>query len=168
MKPSGVLSISPWENGHSSIVSIRPGQRVGQVPQPKQARGSRQQEPAGPRIVVDIRLYGQQEIGDSLNLIDDRQAAEGDEPYGILEGRLPVLGEIEVPPLGGLLAGQRPDQGALAGLAGTVDEYHTGVRERFRDSRGRMPGYEIKSGHGVDASTGLSICDAFTFDLRDI
>src|SRR4051812_43246247 len=69
-------------------------ERVGQIPKSKQTRRSRQQEPAGPWIVVDIRLNGQQEFWDSLDLIDYRQAAEGDEPYGILEGRLPVLGEI--------------------------------------------------------------------------
>ncbi len=92
-------------------------------------------------------------------------------PTGLARADCRSWGRSEVAPFGGSFAGDRSYQGALADLAGTVDQYYSGVGERV--CSGSAPGHERETGHIVDltqlvrfASLVLTRCDWLAFGLR--
>ena len=116
------------------------GQRIRQAAQAQQASGTGKQVPAGSRVGIDLLLDGEQEIGDSLDLVDHHELGGIDEPDRVGDRRLAGDGVIQIPPLRVPALGHHADQGALPGLAGPVDEHNSGVIQRVGHGCFGVPG----------------------------
>ena len=81
-----------------------------------------QQVPAGPRVVVDLDLDREEELGGPLDLVDDHHAGKIDEPGRVGQRRLPDVRHVKVAPFGVVTAGDLPQQRALPALPGAVDK----------------------------------------------
>jgi hypothetical protein len=112
---------------------------VRQAPQAEDAGGAGEQEPAGTRVGVNRLLDREQQFGHPLNLIDDHEVSAGDELGRVVLRSLPGGGAVQAPPFGFALLADLRHEGALAALAGAVDENHPGVGQCFPDLGGGMP-----------------------------
>lgn len=103
------------------------GQRVGQRSQPEHAGRAGQQETTRPRVGVHLLLDGEQQLRDTLDLVDDHRLRQVDEAGWVLLSGLTSDGSVEGAPLGRVRGSYQLHQGALPALARAVDQHHPGV-----------------------------------------
>jgi hypothetical protein len=106
-------------------------QRVGQRSQPEHPGRAGQQEATRPWVGVHSLLDGEQQLRDTLDLIDDHRLRQVDETGWVLLSSPTSDDSVEGAPLGRVRNSYQLDQGALSALARAIDQHHPGVPQRL-------------------------------------
>ena len=103
-------------------------QAVGDTGQGHDVGGAGEKKSPRPIILINGLLHREQELGNALDLVDDRQIEPPDEPTRIglrgFEGRLIIQRDVATPGLR-----QISRKGRLSRPSGSDDQHHRGVRK---------------------------------------